>query len=55
MNESTHFTVASEAANKLPTDTNNNLEVHIDSKSNGTSCVQAIVGTSFDSKESFKK
>jgi len=54
MNESTHFTVASEEANKLPTN-NNNLEVHIDSKSNSTSCVQAIVGTSFDSKESFKK
>ena len=53
MNESALFTVASEAANKSPTDTNNSLEVQIDS--NRINCSQSIVGTSSDTKESFRK
>ena len=53
MNESAHFTVAYEAANKSPTDTNNSLEAQIDL--NRVNCSQSIVGTSFDAKESFKK
>ena len=53
MNESALFTVASEAANKSPTDTNNSLEVKIDS--NRINCSQSIVGTSSDTKESFRK